>query len=141
MLPQVLANVLSTHLEKSSRLNLLLLETDNSKAHSITEQLKLSFAVTHTTSTKTALATYLQQKFAIVLIDATQSQSDPAGTLISEILQHNPKQAIVTIIDNNDADYAEQLLLSGVTDFIRAPYDQSLLSKCVIMQRDVKTLW
>ena len=129
MLPQVLANVLSTHLEKSSRLNLLLLETDNSKAHSITEQLKLSFAVTHTTSTKTALATYLQQKFAIVLIDATQSQSDPAGTLISEILQHNPKQAIVTIIDNNDADYAEQLLLSGVTDFIRAPYDQSLLSK------------
>ncbi|KPM75416.1 MULTISPECIES: two-component system response regulator [Pseudoalteromonas] len=129
MLPQVLANVLSTHLEKSSRLNLLLLETDNRKAEDISEQLKLSFAITHTTSTKAALATYLQQKFAIVLIDATESHSDTAAGLISEILQHNPKQAIVTIIDNNDADYAEQLLLSGVTDFIRAPYDHSLLSK------------
>ncbi|MEL7387315.1 MAG: diguanylate cyclase, partial [Pseudomonadota bacterium] len=129
MLPQVLANVLSTHLEKSSRLNLLLLETDNRKAKDISEQLKLSFAITHTTSTKATLATYLQQKFAIVLIDATESHSDTAAGLISEILQHNPKQAIVTIIDNNDADYAEQLLLSGVTDFIRAPYDHSLLSK------------
>ena len=48
MLPQVLANVLSTHLEKSSRLNLLLLETDSRKAQDISKQLKLSFAVTHT---------------------------------------------------------------------------------------------
>ncbi|MEC8225924.1 MAG: PAS domain-containing protein, partial [Pseudomonadota bacterium] len=129
MLPQMLANVLSTHLEKSSRLNLLLLETDSRKAKDISEQLKLSFAITHTTYTKATLATFLQQKFAIVLIDATESHSDTAAGLISEILQHNPKQAIVTIIDNNDADYAEQLLLSGVTDFIRAPYDHSLLSK------------
>ncbi|WP_404341377.1 EAL domain-containing protein [Pseudoalteromonas mariniglutinosa] len=129
MLPQVLANVLSTHLEKSSRLNLLLLEADTNKAKKITEQLHLSFAVTHTTSTKTTLATYLQQTFAIVLLDATESHSESAGELVTQILKHNPKQAIVTIIDNNDADYAEQLLLSGVTDFIRAPYEPSLLSK------------
>ena len=37
------------------------------------------------------------------MIDATESHSDTAAGLISEILQHNPKQAIVTIIDNNDA--------------------------------------
>jgi len=129
MLPQVLANVLSTHLEKSSRLNLLLLEPIAQKADEIAEQLKLNFAITHVTSSQNALNAYNQQQFAIVLLDATASRADTSSVLVEEILQHNPKQAIVTIIDNNDADYAEQLLLSGVTDFIRAPYDPSFLNK------------
>ncbi|ASM51291.1 hypothetical protein PESP_a3485 [Pseudoalteromonas espejiana DSM 9414] len=129
MLPQVLANVLSTHLEKSSRLNLLLLEPIQQKADEITEQLQLNFAITHVTSSKSALNAYNQQQFAIVLLDATASQAESSSVLVEEILQHNSKQAIVTIIDNNDADYAEQLLLSGVTDFIRAPYDPSFLNK------------
>ena len=129
MLPQVLANVLSTHLEKSSRLNLLLLEPIAQKADEIAEQLKLNFAITHVTSSQSALNAYNQQQFAIVLLDATASRADTSSVLVEEILQHTPKQAIVTIIDNNDADYAEQLLLSGVTDFIRAPYDPSFLNK------------
>lgn len=129
MLPQVLANVLSTHLEKSSRLDLLLLETDSDKAAEIAQQLQLNFACTHVSSNKQALSIYLQQKFAIVLLDATAAHAGAASQLVEEILQHNPKQAIVTIIDTKDADHAEQLLLSGVTDFIRAPYEQTLLSK------------
>ena len=129
MLPQVLANVLSTHLEKSSRLNLLLLEPLQSKADSISEELKLNFAITHVTSCKSALNAYNQQQFAIVLLDATADRADRASVLVENILQHNSKQAIVTIIDNADANYAERLLLSGVTDFIRAPYDSSFLNK------------
>ncbi|ALQ06929.1 MULTISPECIES: EAL domain-containing protein [Pseudoalteromonas] len=129
MLPQVLANVLSTHLEKSSRLNLLLLEPLQDKANDISAQLKLNFAITHTTTSKEALNAYYQQKFAIVLLDATAARAETSSVLVEEILQHNPKQAIVTIIDNDDANYAEQLLLSGVTDFIRAPYDPSFLNK------------
>ena len=129
MLPQVLANVLSTHLEKSSRLSLLLLEFDNNKAAEITQQLQLNFACTHVATNKQAISIYLQQKFAIVLLDATTANASSASQLVEEMLQHNPKQAIVTIIDTKDADYAEKLLLSGVTDFIRAPYEQSLLTK------------
>ncbi|NNG44114.1 EAL domain-containing protein [Pseudoalteromonas sp. NEC-BIFX-2020_002] len=129
MLPQVLANVLSTHLEKSSRLNLLLLETDDNRAAEIEQHLQLNFACTHVINNKQALSIYLQQKFSIVLLDATAAQAASANQLVKEILQHNPKQAIVTIIDTHDADYAEQLLLSGVTDFIRAPYEQSFLTK------------
>jgi diguanylate cyclase (GGDEF)-like protein/PAS domain S-box-containing protein len=129
MLPQVLANVLSTHLEKSSRLNLLLLEPQQSKANDISEQLKLNFAITHVTTSKEALSAYYQQQFSIVLLDATANRAEISSILVEDILQHNPKQAIVTIIDNADADYAEQLLLSGVTDFIRAPYDPSFLNK------------
>jgi len=129
MLPQVLANVLSTHLEKSSRLNLLLLEPQTNKAESITEELKLNFAITHVTTCKAALNQYNQQQFSIVLLDTTQEKADESSLLVENILQHNPKQAIVTIIDNPDADYAEQLLLSGVTDFIRAPYEPSFLNK------------
>lgn len=129
ILPQVLANVLSTHLEKSSRLNLLLLEPLQDKANDISAQLNLNFAITHTTTSKEALNAYYQQKFAIVLLDATAARAETSSALVEEILQHNPKQAIVTIIDNDDANYAEQLLLSGVTDFIRAPYDPSFLNK------------
>ena len=129
MLPQVLADVLSTHLEKSSRLTLLLLEPLQNKANSISEQLKLNFAITHVTSYEAALNAYNQQQFSIVLLDATANNADASSALIEKILQHNPKQAIVTIIDNADADYAEQLLLLGVTDFIRAPYDPSFLNK------------
>ncbi|MFY8327111.1 EAL domain-containing protein [Pseudoalteromonas sp. ZZD1] len=129
MLPQVLANVLSTHLEKSSRLNLLLVEVDDDKAAEIEQTLALNFACNRATTNKQALATYLQQDFSIVLLDATADLAGPANELVKEILQHNSKQAIVTIIETNDADYTEQLLLSGVTDFIRAPYEQSFLSK------------
>ncbi|GEB70010.1 two-component system response regulator [Pseudoalteromonas carrageenovora] len=129
MLPQVLANVLSTHLEKSSRLNLLLLEPIQETADTISEQLKLNFAITHVTTAKAALNAYNQQQFSIVLLDATSSSAQSSSLLVEEILQHNSKQAIVTIIESDDADYAEQLLLSGVTDFIRAPYDPSFLNK------------
>ncbi|GAA58586.1 hypothetical protein P20652_0442 [Pseudoalteromonas sp. BSi20652] len=128
-LPQVLANILSTHLEKSSRLNLLLLEPHENKVNDICEELKLNFAITHVTSCKDALDQYNQQKFSIVLLDATEDRAEASSLLVEHILQHNPKQAIVTIIDNADADYAEQLLLSGVTDFIRIPYEPSFLNK------------
>jgi diguanylate cyclase (GGDEF)-like protein/PAS domain S-box-containing protein len=128
-LPQVLANVLSTHLEKSSRLNLLLLEPNQNKADEISEQLKLNFAITHVTSSKAALSAYYQHPFSIVLLDTTADRAESSSQLAEDILHYNSKQAIVTILDNADADYAEQLLLSGVTDFIRAPYDPSFLNK------------
>ncbi|MFP5303373.1 hypothetical protein R2R70_19540, partial [Cobetia sp. SIMBA_158] len=79
MLPQVLANVLSTHLEKSSRLNLLLLEPQTNKAESITEELKLNFAITHVTTCKAALNQYNQQQFSIVLLDTTQEKTDESS--------------------------------------------------------------
>ena len=129
MLPQVLANVLSTHLEKSSRLNLLLLEPDETKVQNICDELKLNFSITHVSTYKAAISEYNQQQFSIVLIDTTAGKTDASSQLVDNILQHNPKQAIVTIIDTADANYAEQLLLSGVTDFIRAPYDLSFLNK------------
>lgn len=129
MLPQVLASVLANHLEKSSRLNLLLLEPTNTKANEISKPLLLNFSITHVTSSQAALNAYNQQQFAIVLLDATAARAEESSVLVSEILQHNPMQAIVTIIDSDDADYAEQLLLSGVTDFIRAPYDPPFLNK------------
>ncbi|MFC3033539.1 EAL domain-containing protein [Pseudoalteromonas fenneropenaei] len=129
MLPQVLANVLSTHLEKSSRLNLLLLEPRESRAAEICQHLALNFACTHVTSPNAALSLYLQNKYAIVLLDATATRAEAAKQLLENILKHNPNQAIVTIIDNRDADYAEQLLLLGVTDFVREPYDITILSK------------
>ncbi|MFC0117595.1 EAL domain-containing protein [Pseudoalteromonas xiamenensis] len=129
ILPQVLANVLSTHLEKSSRLNLLLLEPNPLRADEICQHLALNFACTHVTSHTAALSLYLQNQYAIVLLDATSTRSESAKQLVESILKHNPNQAIVTIIDNRDADYAEQLLLLGVTDFVREPYDISILSK------------
>lgn len=129
ILPQVLANVLSTHLEKSSRLNLLLLEPNEQRAEEICQHLALNFACTHVTTPTMALSLYLQHQYAIVLLDATSTRSDSAQQLVENILKHSPNQAIVTIIDNRDADYAEQLLISGVTDFVREPYDISILSK------------
>ncbi|CCQ11066.1 diguanylate cyclase/phosphodiesterase (GGDEF & EAL domains) with PAS/PAC sensor(s) [Pseudoalteromonas luteoviolacea B = ATCC 29581] len=129
MLPQVLANVLSTHLEKSSRLNLLLLEPNDNRANEICQHLALNFACTHVTSPNAALSLYLQNKYSIVLLDATSTRAEAAKQLLENILKHNPNQAIVTIIDNRDADYAEQLLILGVTDFVREPYDISILSK------------
>ena len=129
MLPQILANVLSTHLEKSSRLNLLLLEPDQHRANEICEHLSLNFVCTHVTSADKALATFLQGSFAIVLMDTTCDLSGSAEGLVANILKHKASQAIVTIIDKRDADHTEQLLLLGVTDFVRAPYDLPFLSK------------
>ncbi|WP_105166872.1 GGDEF/EAL domain-containing response regulator [Pseudoalteromonas sp. T1lg23B] len=128
-LPQVLANVLSTHLEKSSRLNLLLMEPNQQRAEEICDHLALNFACTHVNTTHDALSLFRQSAFAIILLDATATRAPAAKELVANILKQNPNQAIVTIIDSRDADYAEQLLLLGVTDFVREPYDISILSK------------
>ncbi|MBD1582037.1 EAL domain-containing protein [Pseudoalteromonas sp. S16_S37] len=128
-LPHTLANVLSTHLEKSSRLNLLLLEPNQQRADEICQHLSLSFACTHVNTTNDALSLFRQNSYAIILLDATATRANAAKELVDSILKYNPNQAIVTIIDNRDADYAEQLLLLGVTDFVREPYDISILSK------------
>ncbi|WP_440055028.1 EAL domain-containing protein [Pseudoalteromonas sp. T1lg65] len=128
-LPQVLANVLSTHLEKSSRLNLLLLEPNIAKAEEICTHLSLNFVCTHTTSAHEALSAFFQNDFAIILLDTTATLAQSTEELVGQILQRKPSQAIVTIIDKRDADHAEQLLLLGVTDFVRAPYDLPFLSK------------
>nr|WP_216628519.1 EAL domain-containing protein [Pseudoalteromonas caenipelagi] len=128
-LPHTLANVLSTHLEKSSRLNLLLLEPNQQRADEICQHLSLSFACTHVNTTNDALSLFRQNSYAIILLDATATRANAAKELVDSILKHNPNQAIVTIIDSRDADYAEQLLLLGVTDFVREPYDISILSK------------
>ncbi|MFY8273618.1 EAL domain-containing protein [Pseudoalteromonas sp. SSDWG2] len=129
LLPQILANVLSTQLEKTSRLRLLLLESNIEKAQQVSNALALNFHVHVCSSANEALATYLQGNFAIVLLDASVANADSANTLVQNILSHNASQAIVTIIDSHDANYAEQLLLSGVTDFIRRPYNDALLMK------------
>ncbi|WP_105253723.1 two-component system response regulator [Pseudoalteromonas sp. T1lg75] len=129
LLPQALAKVLSTQLEKSSRLKLLLLEPDAAKAQQMSDALALNFAVQVCDSATHTLDIYLQGHYAIVLLDASVANTASANTLVQNILAHNPSQAIVTIIDSQDADYAEQLLLSGVTDFVRRPYDNALLMK------------
>lgn len=129
MLPQILANVLSTHLDKSSRLNLLLLEPDQNKAEKICAHLSHNFSCTHVNTANSALSLFLQGNYAIVLMDTTTNLSGSADELVESILKHKPSQAIVTIIDKRDADHAEQLLLLGVTDFVRAPYDMPFLSK------------
>ncbi|RZF87947.1 EAL domain-containing protein [Pseudoalteromonas sp. CO325X] len=129
LLPQTLANVLSTQLDKSSRLGLLLLEADSTKAKAMSEALALNFAVEVCSSVRQALSMYLQGRYAIVLLDASIANAETANELVQSILSHNASQAIVTIIDSHDADYAERLLLSGVTDFIRRPYNDALLMK------------
>ncbi|MEM0516498.1 EAL domain-containing protein [Pseudoalteromonas sp. YIC-827] len=129
LLPQALAKALSTQLEKSSRLKLLLLEPEPFKAQQMSDALALNFAVQVCTDATHTLNTYLQGNYAIVLLDASIANAACANTLVQNILAHNPSQAIVTIIDSQDANYAEQLLLSGVTDFIRRPYDNALLTK------------
>ncbi|BBN82843.1 hypothetical protein PA25_28280 [Pseudoalteromonas sp. A25] len=128
-LPHTLANVLSTHLEKSSRLSLLLLEPNQQRADEICQHLSLSFACTHVNTTNDALSLFRQNSYAIILLDATATRAHATKELVDNILKYNPNQAIVTIIDSRDADYAEQLLLLGVTDFVREPYDISILSK------------
>lgn len=128
-LPETLANVLSTQLEKSSRLDLLLVEPDLQKGQEICEHLALSFACTHVNTPQDAHALFLQHKYAIVLLNTTGEYAEESKNFVSQLLIHNAQQAIVTIIDNQDANYAEQLLLLGVTDFVRSPYNLPILSK------------
>ena len=128
-LPELLANVLSTHLEKSSRLTLLMLEPDAAQASAICEHLEFSFACTVVNNAHEAFSLYLQNQFAIVLINTTGEIYNDSKQLVGNILEHQPNQTVVTIIDNRDADYAEQLLLMGVTDFVRAPYNLPILNK------------
>ena len=128
-LPQTLANVLSTHLEKSSRLSLLLIEPDQKQADEISTYLKDTFIVNQVTNSKDAIALFHQNTYSIVLINSMAQLSPSAEDLVSSFLKLRENQAIVTIIDTDDANVAEQLLLSGVSDFIRVPYSQPLLNK------------
>ena len=128
-LPELLANVLSTHLEKSSRLDLLLLEPDPVQAKAICEHLEFSFACTVVNTPQDAYSIFLQKRVAIVLLNTTGNNYIENKQLVGNILEQEPNQAVVTIIDSKDADDAEQLLLMGVTDFIRAPYNLRILNK------------
>ncbi|MDP4983757.1 EAL domain-containing protein [Pseudoalteromonas tunicata] len=127
-LPRVLANVLSSHLTKSSRLELLLVEPETPDAEQISYFLRESFHITHVTNEKVAIELFGQHHFAIVLIDTIHNKID-AQNLVQRLLATKPNQAVVMIIDNQEADFAEQLLLSGVTDFARTPYNESLLNR------------
>jgi len=128
-LPQILANVLSSHLEKSSRLNLLLIEPNQIQADEISHYLKDTFIVSQVTNAKDAMALFQQKTYSIVLINSMAQLSPCVEDLVSSFLKLKENQAIVTIIDTDDANVAEQLLLSGVSDFIRVPYSQPLLNK------------
>lgn len=128
-LPQVLANALSTHIEKSSRLKLLLVEPNQETALDIERHLELSFAITHCENSKLALSLLQQDKFAIALVNASKHTLTDIQQFVSSIRKHHKSLAIVTLIDNQDADFAEQLLLMGITDFIRLPYNHLLLNK------------
>ena len=129
LLPQILANVLSSHLEKSSRLNLLLIEPNQNQADEISSYLKDTFIVNQVTNGKDAITLFQENAYSIVLINAMAQLSPSTEELVSSFLKLKESQAIVTIIDTNDANVAEQLLLSGVSDFIRAPYSLPLLNK------------
>jgi len=128
-LPQILANVLSSHLEKSSRLNLLLIEPNQSQADEISVYLKDTFIVSQVTNSKDAISLFQQNSYSIVLINSIAELSPSTEGLVSLFLKLKANQAIVTIIDTDDANVAEQLLLSGVSDFVRLPFSQPLLNK------------
>ena len=116
LLPQILANVLSSHLEKSSRLNLLLIEPNQNQADEISSYLKDTFIVNQVTNSKDAIMLFQENAYSIVLINAMVQLSPSTEELVSSFLKLKESQAIVTIIDTNDANVAEQLLLSGVSD-------------------------
>ena len=127
-LPRILANVLSSHLTKSSRLELLLVEPNEQDAEQIGFYLRESFQITHVKDARTAIDLFHQHHFAIVLIDTIHDGLD-AQALGQRLLSDKPNQAVVMIIENQEADFAEQLLLSGITDFARTPYNESLLNR------------
>lgn len=129
LLPEAVCNALSTQLGKSSRLNLLLFTEDDNTANEIKRALSLNFAIDSTTDKKIFLDKFSHKKYAIVLLDASSHNEKNAKKTIKKLFSHNSQQTIVTIIDSKDANYAEQLLLLGVTDFIRCPYDDALLIK------------
>ena len=86
-LPELLANVLSTQLEKSSRLDLLLFEPDHTQAEEICEQLEFSFACTVVNTLHDAQALFLQNQYAIVLINTSGTTYSESKQLIGAILE------------------------------------------------------
>ena len=70
-----------------------------------------------------------QYNYAIVLVDATHGSFERVNNFLQQLRIHKPNQAVVTIIDSQDADFAEQLLLLGVTDFIRLPFNHNIINK------------
>lgn len=107
---------------------MLLVEPETPDAEQISYFLRESFHITHVTNEKVAIELFGQHHFAIVLIDTIHNKID-AQNLVQRLLATKPNQAVVMIIDNQEADFAEQLLLSGVTDFARTPYNESLLNR------------
>ena len=128
-LPHLLANILSEHMDKSSRLPLLLVESNEDRAAQITHDLELGFSITTVDNCANAQTLIQQYKYAIVLIDATYGSFDRVNRFLQELRIHRPNQAVVTIIDSQDADFAERLLLLGVTDFIRLPFNHNIINK------------
>lgn len=128
-LPHILARVLSSHVEKSSRLKLLLVEANDQNAAEIESSLELGFAIERVQHGHQAVSRVQQKQYAIILINTAQSSLADITQFVLKVKQTHSNQAIVTIIDSEDADFAEQLLLLGVTDFIRLPYSHHLLNK------------
>jgi diguanylate cyclase (GGDEF)-like protein/PAS domain S-box-containing protein len=128
-LPQVLANILSQQIEKSSRLPLLLVDSNEQRCAQINHDLALSFSITTLNSFDKAHSLAQQNHYGIVLIDATHGSFEKVDDFLTQLRQYKPNQAVVTIIDSQDADFAERLLLSGVTDFIRLPFNHNSINK------------
>lgn len=128
-LPHLLANILSEHTDKSSRLPLLLVESNEQRAAQIRHDLELGFAINTTDNCADAQTLIQQYNYAIVLVDATHGSFERVNNFLQQLRIHKPNQAVVTIIDSQDADFAEQLLLLGVTDFIRLPFNHNIINK------------
>lgn len=128
-LPHILANVLSSHMDKSSRLPLLLVESNSQRAAQINKDLELGFAITTIDNCADAHTLIQQNKYAIVLVDATHGSFERVSDFFQKLRKHTPKQAVVTMIESEDANFAEQLLVLGVTDFIRLPFNHNIINK------------
>ena len=128
-LPHILANILSEHMDKSSRLPLLLVESNEERAAQINHNLELGFAIKTIDNCANAHTLVQQNNYAIVLVDATHGSFDRINNFLTQLRKHKPHQAVVTIIDSTDANFAERLLLLGVTDFIRLPFNHNIINK------------
>jgi diguanylate cyclase (GGDEF)-like protein/PAS domain S-box-containing protein len=128
ILPEVLAELFPLDLRRNNYMSVLVVEDDGDIAELAERILAANYNVEIANTGRKGLECYQQGIFDIVLLDVQLPEMSGAEVL-REIMQHNPKQAVVIMTAHGGTDLAEELMIAGAVDFIPKPFKADQLRR------------
>ena len=123
-------SVLKKSTEQDNMLAVLIVEDEPDIAELAQRILKQNYYIELAGNGTQAFEKLAKRHFDIILLDV-QLPGMSGTQILEQIMQKNPKQAVVIMTAHGGTDLAEQLMINGAVDFIPKPFKAEQLRKVI----------